>query len=52
MKLNETGETKRLTNPVYRYRLPPGIRDKDAIDLPIVDGEIEIVEIKSGKSPL
>lgn len=52
VKLNETGKTKRLQDPISRLRLPPEIRDKDVTDLPIVDGKIEILEIKSRKSPL
>lgn len=52
MKLNDTGEMKRLKDTVSRSYLPPEIRNEDIIDLPIVDGEIEILEIKSKKSPL
>ena len=51
-KLNNTGEMERLSNTISRSYLPPEIRKKDVIDLPIVDGEIEILEIKSKKSPL
>jgi len=52
MKLNDTGETKILSNTVSRLHLPPELSGKDVIDLPIVDGEVEIIEIKSKKAPL
>lgn len=53
LKLRETGETKKLRNgaftpaPWLHARGQP--KNRNCIELPVIDGELEIVEIKCGR---
>ena len=53
MKLRETGATKKLrerTVPLgARLRLDESHRHGDRLEFPVVDGELEVVEIKCGR---
>lgn len=54
LKLKETGKTKRLTDntcsSISRLRIDDSLKDGEFLKLPIVEGDLEVVEIKCGRN--
>ncbi len=54
LKLKETGKTKRLKentcSSIARLRIDDSLRDGNVLKLPMVEGDLEVVEIKCGRN--